>query len=56
MIQKLVVEQLAGAYVWWIYEKEAILEYILHKKMENAKLLKQFEKQKLSLWGFARMF
>lgn len=30
----------------WIYEKEAILEYILHKKMENAKLLKQFEKQK----------
>jgi nitric oxide synthase-interacting protein len=30
----------------WIYEKEAILEYILHKKMENAKLLKQFAKQK----------
>ena len=30
----------------WIYEKEAILEYILHKKMENAKLMKQFEKQK----------
>ncbi len=30
----------------WIYEKEAILEYILHKKMENAKLLKKFAQQK----------
>ena len=30
----------------WIYEKEAILEYILHKKIENAKMMKQFEKQK----------
>ena len=30
----------------WIYEKEAILEYILHKKIENAKMLKMFEKQK----------
>lgn len=30
----------------WIYEKEAILEYILHKKVENAKLLKKYQKQK----------
>ena len=30
----------------YIYEKEAILEYILHKKIENAKMMKQFEKQK----------
>lgn len=30
----------------WIYEKEAILEYILHKKLENAKLLKKYQKQK----------
>lgn len=30
----------------WIYEKEAILEYILSKKVENSKLLKKFSKQK----------
>jgi nitric oxide synthase-interacting protein len=30
----------------WIYEKEAILEYILHKKVENARLLKEFQRQK----------
>ena len=30
----------------WIYEKEAILEYILHKKIENSKLMKQFARQK----------
>ncbi|CAF0731196.1 unnamed protein product [Brachionus calyciflorus] len=30
----------------WIFEKEAILEYILHKKLENAKLLKKYQKQK----------
>ena len=30
----------------WIYEKEAILEYILHKKVENARLMKLYEKQK----------
>lgn len=30
----------------WIYEKEAILEYILKKKVENAKLMKQYEKQR----------
>lgn len=29
-----------------MYEKEAILEYILHKKIENTKLLKKFEQQK----------
>lgn len=28
----------------WIFEKEAILEYILHKRLE--KLMKDFEKQK----------
>lgn len=30
----------------WIFDKEAILEYILHKKVENARLLKLYEKQK----------
>jgi len=30
----------------WIYEKEAILEYILSKKLENSRLLKAFENQK----------
>lgn len=30
----------------WIYEKESILEYILHKKVENARLMKLYEKQK----------
>jgi nitric oxide synthase-interacting protein len=30
----------------WIYEKESILEYILHKKTENARLLKEYERQK----------
>lgn len=30
----------------WIYEKEAILEFILHKKLENAKMLKKYQKQK----------
>ena len=28
----------------WIFEKEAILEYILHKKLENAKALKLYHK------------
>lgn len=30
----------------WIFEKEAILEYILSKKVENAKLMKKFNQQK----------
>lgn len=30
----------------WIYEKEAILEFILSKKIENAKLMKKFNNQK----------
>jgi len=30
----------------FVFEKEAILEYILHKKVENAKMMKKFEKQR----------
>lgn len=30
----------------YLYDKEAILEYILHQKRENARKLKEFEKQK----------
>ncbi|KAM9745566.1 nitric oxide synthase-interacting protein [Menidia menidia] len=30
----------------YLYEKQAILEYILHQKMENAKKMKAYEKQK----------
>lgn len=29
----------------WLYDKESILEYILHKKLENARLLKEYQKQ-----------
>ncbi len=30
----------------YLYDKEAILEYILHQKRDIAKKLKQYEKQK----------
>lgn len=30
----------------YLYDKEAIFEYIIHKKAENARKLKQYEKQK----------
>jgi hypothetical protein len=30
----------------WLYDKEVILEYILHQKTENLKKTKEYEKQK----------
>ena len=33
----------------FVYDKEAILEYILTKKRENSKKMREFEKQKVRL-------
>ena len=33
----------------FVYDKEAILEYILTKKRENSKKMREYEKQKVRL-------
>jgi len=33
----------------YIFEKEAILEYIVHQKTENARKMKEYEKQKTKI-------
>lgn len=33
----------------YIFEKEAILEYIVHQKTENARKMKEYEKQKAKI-------